>query len=202
MDNKEIQLINNYKNRFLNNNFTEYDIYGFLIIIRRHIVKKERYKLIMEFCDLVAHRTRDRGIIMDAICQMLENKKNINYIDNVEWKREWQRLSAKLNLNLTNRNIDEITMCIYSLCQNTIYNNKKNPKYAKKHIGYVKIIVDINNNIYLGITAGRKNSKFRAFAKYNNYIYGINSDEIILNDIILARNENGYLCNLMSKQGT
>lgn len=193
MDNKEKQLVDNYKKMFLNNSFTEFDIYGFLIVIRRHI-DNTKYKLIIEFCHLVAHRARDKGMIMDAICQMSEKKKNIDFIDNVEWKNEWRMLSRKLKLNLTDRNINEITMCIYSLCQNTVYNNKKNPKYTKKHIGYVKLIVDINNNIYLGITAGRKKSKFRAFAKYKNYIDGINNDKIFLDDFILVRNEQGNLC--------
>lgn len=74
MDNKEKQLVDNYKKMFLNNSFTEFDIYGFLIVIRRHIGDK-KYRLIREFCHLVAHRTRDKGMIMDAICQMLEKKK-------------------------------------------------------------------------------------------------------------------------------
>ena len=200
MDNKERQLIDNYKKMFLNNSFTEYDMYGFLIIIRRHIYKIKSYELIIEFCDLVAHRTRDRGMIMKAICQMSEKKKNIKFIDNIEWKKEWRMLSRKLKLNLTDRNIDEITMCIYSLCQNTVYNNKKNPEYARKHIGYVKLIVDINNNICLGITAGRKKSKFRGFAKYKNCIDGINNDKIFLDDFILVRNEQGHLCCLMDNQ--
>lgn len=199
MDNKEKQLVDNYKKMFLNNSFTEFDIYGFLIVIRRHIDDK-KYRLIREFCHLVAHRTRDRGMIMKAICQMSEKEKNIKFIDNIEWKKEWRMLSRKLKLNLTDRNIDEITMCIYSLCQNTVYNNKTNPEYAKKHIGYVKLIADIDNNICLGITVGRKKSQVRGFAKYKNYIDGLNNGKIFLDDFILVRNEQGHLCCLRDNQ--
>ena len=195
MDNKESQLIKNYKEKFTSNTFNEFDIYGFLILIRRHI--KNNSPLIGEFCDLVAHRVRDRGIIMNAICEMVEKRRKHNtvFIDNTQWQKEWKNLSKKFNLNLTQRNIDEITMCIYSLASNTIYNNKNNNYYRKKHIGYVRLLIDVNNNIYIGITSGRKKSKFIAFAKYKCCINNIEQQNLIINNLLLIRDEEGYLSN-------
>lgn len=79
MDKKEIILINWYKNEFKNNSFTEADIYGFLILIRSYLNKHvTSYKYILEFCNLVTNRKRNKGLIMDAIIKTIESNHKIN----------------------------------------------------------------------------------------------------------------------------
>ena len=108
MDNKEKKLLETFKEKFKNNSFEETDMYGFLILIRKNI-KNNRYlyKYIIEFCDLVAHRERNRGIIMDNITQMIEKRYYINKegvisgfcsIDKEEWIKEWKILSRNYNV--------------------------------------------------------------------------------------------------------
>lgn len=197
MDSKEKLLLEQYKKKFRNNSFEEYDIYGFLILIRNYIKqRKSKYKYLNEFCDLVAHRKRDRGIIMDSICVMIEKKyyitqkgyiNDFNILDNNTWVNEWQKLSKALKLSLTNNNINEITMCIFSLVQNTKYDNKK-------HHGYVKLLVDMNSNIYLVCTVGNVNSKMVAFAKYKNCISNISNNKLLIKDpVLITRDKSNNL---------
>ena len=190
MDNKEKKLLETFKEKFKNNSFEETDMYGFLILIRKNI-KNNRYlyKYIIEFCDLVAHRERNRGIIMDNITQMIEKRYYINKegvisgfcsIDKEEWIKEWKILSRNLKLKLTERNIDEITMCIFSLASNSIYNNEK-------HRGVVKILLYKNNQFCLACTVGRKDSRYVGIVEYENFIKNINDSKISVENMILIR---------------
>lgn len=203
MDEKENLLMKEYKFKFVNNSFVEYDIYGFLILIRNYTKNFEKsYSYIIEFCDLIAHRERDRGLIMNTISRAIESKYKadkfgkiilVNGIDIKKWKKEWEKLSRSLNLDLTEKNIDEITMCIFSLAHGTIYNNFGN-NYTKKrhnHRGKVKIFRDINNNLYIGVGANRRNSKFFVFAKYPCKIK--NFDGLIYNGGLLVRDKENNL---------
>lgn len=203
MDEKEILLMEEYKFKFANNSFVEYDIYGFLILIRNYIRKcKKSYFYIIEFCDLIAHRKRDRGLIMNNFSRAIESRYRadkfgkiilVNGIDIKKWKKEWEKLSRSLKLDLTEKNIDEITMCIFSLAHGTIYNNfgNKSTRKGHKHIGKVKIFRDINNNLYIGVGANRRNSKFFAFAKYPCKIK--NFDDFIYNGELLVRDKENSL---------
>lgn len=203
MDEKEKLLLEEYKYKFSNNSFIEYDIYGFLILIRNYIRQhKSTYPYIIEFCDLIAHRKRDRGLIMDAISAAIESKYKtkisgkialVNGIDEENWLKEWKKISQNLKLNLTERNIDEITMCIFSLAHGTIYNNFKNKavKPGHKHRGTVKIFQDDNHNSYIGVSANRKDSKFFAFAKYPCKIKNFN--DMKYNGGLLIRDKDNNL---------
>ena len=201
MDEKEKLLIEEYKHKFSNNSFIEYDIYGFLILIRNYIKKhKSTYPYIIEFCDLIAHRKRDRGLIMDAISSAIESKYKIdnsekialvNGIDEEEWLKEWKKISQNLKLNLTERNIDEIIMCIFSLSHDTAYDNYKLAKLGHKHRGKVKIFQDNNHNLYIGGHANRKDSKFFAFAKYPCKIKNFN--DMKYNGGLLIRDKDNNL---------
>lgn len=65
-DEKERLMIAHYFGLLAENNFTEYDILGFLMVLRREM-DKEKYKYIHDFSNLIAHRNRDKGVAMDAI---------------------------------------------------------------------------------------------------------------------------------------
>ena len=66
------KMLEHYKNVIENRSFAEYDILGFLIFIRRHLNKDNVY--IREFADLIAHRERDRGIVVDCITASIEKR--------------------------------------------------------------------------------------------------------------------------------
>lgn len=201
MDDKEKLLLKEYKYKFSNNSFIEYDIYGFLILIRNYIrTHKSTYPYIIEFCDLIAHRKRDRGLIMDAISAAIENKYKIddsgklllvNGIDINEWKREWEKVSRFLKLSLTEQNIDDITMCIFSLSHNTVYDNYRFARTGHKHRGKIKIFQDNNYNLYIGGRANRKDSNFFAIAKYPCKIKNFN--DMKYNGGLLVRDKDNNL---------
>ena len=82
-------ILSHYKYLIENYLFDEYDILGFLIFIREQI-DDSRCHFVKEFCDLIAHRTRDEGIIKDNI----KNKSDINYLE----RRIEKMLNDKCNI--------------------------------------------------------------------------------------------------------
>ena len=124
--------------------------------------------------------------------------KGFSGINDSDWQKEWKLLNKKLKLSLSDRNINEITMCIYSLAQDTFYAEEENNKKLKSvcHRGYVKLFLDDYNNIYLVCTAGRKDSKYVAFAKSKNCISNINEKGILDEVIVLTRDDNYNLIKL------
>lgn len=192
LDNKELEIINGYKEKFKNNSFDELDILGFLIFIRKYVKK---YTNILEFCDLVAHRKRNQGKIMSAICKMIEKRYYISKKQNIitglsciseeDWLNEWNDINKLLNLNLTERNINEITMCIISLSNDTNYNNVK-------HKGVVKHFIDKSGYLSLCCSAGRKDSKYVCIFRYQNCIEKV-PDEFWNCNYLLERDNNKNL---------
>ena len=96
LDTKERVILKHYKEIIENHLFDEYDILGFLIYIREKL-DKGNFKFIPEFADLVAHRHRDKGIVMDNIREAIindyqrENNKVKRYhgIKWKTWRKEW-----------------------------------------------------------------------------------------------------------------
>ena len=99
MDLKEWCLFNHYKKLIENNVFTEIDIYGFLILMRSY-VNDNNLENILEFANLVAHRERTRGKILNCIKAAKDNNYNVinkkvegySGIREQEWYREWKKL--------------------------------------------------------------------------------------------------------------
>lgn len=125
-------ILSHYKYLIENYLFDEYDILGFLIFIREQI-DDSRCHFVKEFCDLIAHRTRDEGIIKDNIKNAInnsykKNKKNkIKGYNGFNWKtwiNEWKIIGVDLNIDFFKDNkklLKEITICIISLAQDTEY---------------------------------------------------------------------------------
>lgn len=211
MDKKEKILLEKYKELFKKNSFNEMDIYGFLILIREYVKKhQQQYVYIYEFCNLVAHRKRNKGFIMEIICEMVEKRyyktKNntisgLVCIDKEKWVNEWKTISLRLSLNLSQQNINEITMCIYSLAHHTYYDNKGNRdrnsggslRNHSHHRGSVLMGIDKNNNLYLSCTVGRKDSCIVVIANYENYIENMEKKVFLKKDIFLERNSDKKL---------
>lgn len=173
MDLKERYLFNYYKNRIEEDKFTEIDIYGFLILMRSYIYDNPELMYIREFADLIAHRQRNQGLIQGAIKKAIKNEYEMivtkdgdkimgyNGILNEKWDNEWRKFAKDNNMKISDKIIKGITMCIFSLVQNTKYyykNDKKKNKLGKK-IGKVVLIAEREtNSICLATTEGHKHS--------------------------------------------
>lgn len=194
MDKKEKQILEHYKKILDERKFDEYDILGFLIFIRRHLDQEKNIKTecIKEFCNLVAHRQRDRGRVYNSIQEAIKNnyaykkktKKIRGYsgIKENEWKNEWKYLCQWLGIKYTEEMILEITLCIYSLAQNTEYDN-----CAEMTLLY------INNKFSLCTKEKEKNSPYICFAQYGPYQYSNIIPEGELEKIVETYRENGKL---------
>ena len=165
MDEKEKIILRQYKAIIENRQFDEMDILGFLIFIRRHIKK---YHYILEFSDLIAHRERDKGIIMDCISDAIKNNyrliqgsnKVVGYhgIKYKNLERELYDIGKLFNINLNNLIVREIILCIFSLAQFTRYDD------LKGHKGKVVLLQGKDNSLALCTTEGKMDSYYIAFS--------------------------------------
>lgn len=170
MDRKEIEILNHFKSIIENREFDEYDILGFLIFIRDHIKNDCHY--IAEFGDLIAHRERDNGIVMNCISGAIENKyqtKNdgktvIGYygMRYETWVNEWKRFSAQYNFSLDKTIIKEITICVFSLAQFSNYDDKNG------HTGHIELFIGNDNSLGLITVGNEPGSLYICFAKCDN----------------------------------
>ena len=141
MDKKEQHILKHYKTIIEGRTFTEYDIIGFLIFIRRY-TQKEKNKYIREFCDLIAHRKRDRGVVLDSIISQYGIKGDLyvkivpgyHGIQDEKWSSEWTELMQELNIAIDDQILKEITLCIFSLSQFSVYTDKNNGYSGEIHI--------------------------------------------------------------------
>ena len=172
-DEKEKLMLEHYRKVIESDLFDEYDILGFLIFIRRHI-KGEKYELIAEFADLVAHRGRDRGIVMNAIQGAIDNDykpeegsthiKGYHGIYYVDWKAKWVELGKEYKIKLSDARILDITVCIFSLAQFTEYRNGK-------YKGHIEIFQQNHNELFLATIEDGKGSPYINFAMCNSLVF-------------------------------
>lgn len=198
MDLKAKFIMEHYKKLIENREFDEFDILGFLIFIRSFIKPNKQYPLIEEFADLVAHREREKGKVMECIKNAIDN--NYSYISNSkriqgycginenDWKNEWIKFGNVFNILINDDILKEITLCIFSLAQKTIYNDKKG------HNGMIEFdAVSKSGEIALLTTEGRKDSIFICFAKYGEYIIDTKYDGVPITEIVSTFRDNGKL---------
>ena len=178
MNNKEIINLKKYKKLIETRKFDEYDIIGFLILIRPYLDNNTPF--IFDFANGIAHRERDRGhafqCIMDAAIndyQVDEKGKVIGYngINEEEWNNEWNYISKRFLIKMTRIIISEITLCIYSLFQFSIfrYSNEilKNNPQLKDYQGTFELLIDNDNNLHLS-TSEKKTGCFVCYGRINN----------------------------------
>lgn len=159
MDRKARKIFNHYKIIIENNSFDEYDILGFLILMRSYL-DKNKYPCIYEICDLIAHRKRNRGMIMSAIENVIKNKyeykgkrlKGYQGISQKRWIKEWERFGKNYKMKLTEQTIFEIMLSVFSILQFTEYSSKKGG-------GMMKLVQGKDNKIALVTTEGKLHSK-------------------------------------------
>lgn len=197
MDAKADLILKHYKNIIENKEFDEFDILGFLIFIRSYIENDINFNSIKEFSDLIAHRERDRGKIMNSISNAIKSnyfydintKKVSGYtgISEMTWKKEWKDLGNKFNIQIDDIVIKEITLCIFSLAQKSIYNKD----------GYSGVVefdaISKDGEIALLTTEGNTNSFYICFLKYGGYKVDSKCDVEPILDIVYTFRDNGKL---------
>jgi len=203
MDLKADFIMNYYRNLIRDKKFDEIDIIGFLIFIRSFIDRNDKYNYIKEFADLVAHRERNKGKVKDSIKNAIDNNykcdtnsKEImgyNGIYVEDWKKEWISLGNEFNIFINEDIIKEITLCIFSLAQKTIYKYKDENK-EEHFLGVIEFIANsTTGQIGLATTEGKENSLYICFSTYNGYIIDKKYDGEPIKEIIHTCRDNGIL---------
>lgn len=197
MNEKEIIILHHYKEIIENRKFDEYDILGFLIFIREKI-DKSKCKFIHEFCDLIAHRKRNKGVIKNNIVTAINNsyevntKKQLKNYQGIKWNswvKEWNNVSKELDIDILKEKkiLKEITICIMSLAQDTKYYNKD------VCIGKVEVFIDGCKNLCLITTEVKTDSLKVVLMKSGPFENIINDDNGFLNYPIETKRENDKL---------
>ena len=176
-DEKERLMITHYFGLLAENIFTEYDILGFLMVLRREL-DKEKYKYIHDFSNLIAHRNRDKGVAMDAINGAIDSKyefiagtrkiKGYHGIPYDKWVSEWKNLATDFSKQLSDETIHDITICVFSLAQNTIYNTMRTKDgVPKQYSGRMNLFGSKDRELMLSTTEN-ENSLSIWFASTSN----------------------------------
>lgn len=171
MNDKEKLNFKYYKEKIENRKFTEYDIIGFLILIRAYISEKD-YPILCDFANNIAHRNRNRGKVYDnilnsnkecyekdengnATIRKKDNDKPIFYEETVdkkvkgydgieydEWFNECEKMAKEHEIKITKTIAKELLICIFSLLQKT-----KIEKYCKEKEENIQIDATLELNI-------------------------------------------------------
>lgn len=160
---KEQIILNHYKTIIEKRAFDEYDILGFLVFIRAWVTNDG---VIREFCDLIAHRERNQGRVMRCIEGAIKNDyeciagskkvKGYHGIEWADWKNAWDSLGGSLGICFSDKALQEMTLCIFSLAQGTKY---RSGQYA----GTVCLFQASTGQISLTTTEGTPHSLFVCF---------------------------------------
>lgn len=197
MDAKEQRILCHYKKILECREFDEYDILGFLIFIRGHLDRCSTYTYIREFADLIAHRNRNKGIILECIKVCIENnyqtEKNnrtvVGYhgLDRDEWVRQWMQLGEKFDISIDENMIREITLCIFSLAQHTQYDNHAGIS------GKVSLFQGNDRCLALATSSGTPDSLYVCFAKLEDIDFVRNFSAGYIEKPVETVRENGNL---------
>ncbi len=175
LDDKEKCLFEHYKRLIESLAFDEYDILGFLILIRRHLEGNHPY--IREFADLIAHRRRNRGIVMDAISAAIDSAyetedgskriKGYHGIQESAWRKDVEGVFSELEIACTEQTILDFSLCVYSITQYTQYECRgKNGAHYK---GIIELFQNDTDELSLCTTEGERDSIYVCFAKIGKY---------------------------------
>ena len=209
MDIKESNMLKHYKHLIENREFDEYDIYAFLILIRDHI-PNGKYQIFKEYADAVAHRKKNKGIMIDNIKTCIKNNyetingtkvKDYHGFSIESWNSQLKDLMNNFNINVNKLIIKELTLCIFSLFQELIFVDESNNKIGK----LVMLVNPDHNQIDLCTSEGTTNSLMVCFAKLDNIIITQDFFEVINNipsevvrekGVLKLKNSKGTICEI------
>lgn len=136
---------------------------------------------------MIAHRERDRGKIMKCITTAIKNNyetkdnsnevKGYNGIKWCEWCKVWDMIGNDLAITFSDVVLQEITLCIFSLLQDTIYR-------SNGYWGTIKLFQSSDGQISMCTTEGLPHSLFVCFmvlegiAGHNQQFAGVISEPV------------------------
>ena len=173
MDKKEEAILKHYKKKIESQEFDEYDLIAFLIVIRPHL-NVRKHKRIKDFADTIAHRVRNQGIAKDAI----QNAKKHGYVRTPKnnkvrgyrgiaestWEREWRDFGKTYDIKITKKIIKDITLCFYSLSQFTTYFSDKKRDGKKGKIGKMDLSAGRDSKLALMTSENTSSSLYINFS--------------------------------------
>lgn len=196
---KDKKILAHYKYLFDNYLFDEYDVLGFLIFIREQIDASTCH-FIQEFANLIAHRSRNQGIIRDNIVKSINSNYSCNNKGHVigyngvkwdTWVNEWNRLGKQINFDFSKdkkKLLKQITICIISLAQDTKYYDKD------VIIGKVVTCIDDSKNLLLVTTEGKSDSLMVGLMKCGPFNNIVDKNNGFFDYPLETKRENGKLC--------
>ena len=129
MNEKELSNLEHYKWLIENRRFDEYDIMGFLVLIREYLDQKKN-PIIFDIANGTAHRKRSKGKIYDSIYFAILNHYSIDDDGHVEgyhgvldseWKLECFHLSEQFDIKITPVISLELAVCMFSIIHRSRY---------------------------------------------------------------------------------
>lgn len=196
---KDKKILDHYKHLFDNYLFDEYDVLGFLIFIREQI-DPSTCQFIQEFADLIAHRSRNKGIIRENIVKSIGSNYSCNAKGHVigyngakwnAWLNEWNRLGKQIDFDFSKDKeelLKQITICIISLAQDTKYYDKD------VIIGKVESFIGGGKNLLLVTTEGKSDSLMVCLMKCGPFNNIVDKNDGFFNYPLETKRENGKLC--------
>lgn len=196
---KDKKILDHYKCLFDNYLFDEYDVLGFLIFIREQ-VDDSTCRFIKEFANLIAHRSRDQGIITENIIKSIDNDYSLNSKRHVigyvgiewdKWVSEWNRLGKQINFDFSKdkrKLLKQITVCIISLAQDTKYKN------GEVIVGKVEPFIDNEKNLSLVTTEGKNDSVMVCLMKCGPFANIVDENDGFFDYPLETKREDGKLC--------
>lgn len=154
MNEKELNNLQHYKKLIENRKFDEYDIIGFLILIRDYI-NRNKNPMIYDIANGIAHRKRNKGKIYDSIYYAVLNYYSINKEGHVEgyhgiledeWKIECLNLSQQFHIKITPIISIELAICMFSIIHRSEYETDSKSINKKISIkGSIEMLVNKYN---------------------------------------------------------
>lgn len=149
MTDKELVNLEHYRILIEKRKFNEYDIIGFLILIREYINIKTN-PIFHDFANGIAHRERNKGIIYDNIYNAIINGYTItkdnkvtgyNGIEYNRWIKECKFISCQFNIKITPIIMKELLLCMFSIFHRSkIITNKNSIDKKVKIKGSIELI--------------------------------------------------------------
>lgn len=154
MDQKELQMMNYYYDKFTNKNFDEKDLYSFLMLVKEHVKNNQ---MMNDLIDFIVHREKSDGYAKTY----LENcKEIINHLGKTKVRQKidplfsfkeirtgFNALFQQFGLEkLPIDTINDFMLCIISLLQNV----KIVSGSLHKEIGYLSFAASSKELILMG----------------------------------------------------
>lgn len=166
MDEKAQQIFESLCNKILNREFDEDDIYEFYIFIRNYLkCSKTKYKWIQEWGNLIAHREREQGTVLENMKNAISNNyaviegtnqiKGYNGMEEGELEREFSDLFKGEGYTLSAQALKEIKLCTFSIVNFSRY--KLSDKSGR--IGQVRLF-QTKNGLALYSHAGERSEAY------------------------------------------